>query len=310
MTARTLDGKRIAAEVRREVKDRAAELGARGVVPGLAFILVGDDPASAVYVRSKGLACDEAGFHSVTERLPSTAAQDEVLALVRRFNADERIHGILVQLPLPDAMDEDAVLHAIDPVKDVDGFHPVNAGLLSSGGDGFVPCTPLGVREILLREGIETRGRHAVVVGRSNIVGRPMVSLFLRYGVGGDATVSVCHSRTPDLGAITRQGDILVVAVGRPEMIRGDMVKPGAVVIDVGINRVDDPARPGKTKLVGDVATAEAAQVASAITPVPGGVGPMTIAMLLSNTLLAAERAVARDGDRAPAAASGRAAGA
>jgi methylenetetrahydrofolate dehydrogenase (NADP+)/methenyltetrahydrofolate cyclohydrolase len=301
VSARLLDGKRIAAEVRAEVRERAAALRAGGTVPGLAFLLVGDDPASAVYVRSKGQACDEAGFHSVTERLSASASQAEVLAIVERFNADERIHGILVQLPLPKGLDESAVLRAIDPAKDVDGFHPMNAGLLAAGAEGFVPCTPLGVREILLREGIETRGRHAVVVGRSNIVGRPMASLFLRYGAGGDATVSVCHSRTRDLGEITRQGEILVVAVGRAGMITREMVRPGAVVVDVGINRVPDPARPGKTRLVGDVATAEVAEVASAITPVPGGVGPMTIAMLLSNTLRAAEQARERETEGASA---------
>jgi methylenetetrahydrofolate dehydrogenase (NADP+)/methenyltetrahydrofolate cyclohydrolase len=294
VSARILDGKRIAAEVRAEVKERAAELRRRGTTPGLAFVLVGDDPASAVYVRSKGQACEEAGFHSVTERRPATATMDEVLGLVRRFNRDPAIHGLLVQLPLPEGLDEDAVLTAIDPAKDVDGFHPVNAGRLATGGEGFVPATPLGVREILVREGIETRGRHAVVVGRSNIVGKPMANLLLRYGAGGDATVTVCHSKTRDLGAVTRLGEILIVAVGRAGMVTGDMVRPGAVVVDVGINRVPDPARPGKTRLVGDVDYAGAAEVASAITPVPGGVGPMTIAMLLSNTLQAAERAAAR----------------
>jgi methylenetetrahydrofolate dehydrogenase (NADP+)/methenyltetrahydrofolate cyclohydrolase len=294
VSARILDGKRIAAEVRAEVKERAAELRRRGTTPGLAFVLVGDDPASAVYVRSKGQACEEAGFHSVTERRPATATMDEVLGLVRRFNRDPAIHGLLVQLPLPEGLDEDAVLTAIDPGKDVDGFHPVNAGRLATGGEGFVPATPLGVREILVREGIETRGRHAVVVGRSNIVGKPMANLLLRYGAGGDATVTVCHSKTRDLGAVTRLGEILIVAVGRAGIVTGDMVRPGAVVVDVGINRVPDPARPGKTRLVGDVDYEGAAEVASAITPVPGGVGPMTIAMLMSNTLRAAERAAAR----------------
>ncbi len=291
MTAKILDGKRIAAAVRSEVRARTAELKGEGVVPGLAFILVGDDPASAVYVRSKGQACEEAGFHSVTERLPATATQDQALALIEGFNADERIHGILVQLPLPKQIDEDTILSAIDPAKDVDGFHPVNVGRLAAGQDCFVPCTPFGVREMLIREGIETRGRHAVIVGRSNIVGRPMASLLLRYGEGGDATVTVCHSKTPDLGAATRLADILIVAVGRAQMITREMVRPGAVVIDVGINRVADPARPGKTCLVGDVDFDGVSQVASAITPVPGGVGPMTIAMLLSNTLKAAEAA-------------------
>ena len=305
MRARIIDGKRIAAEVREEVRRRAAELAAEGVTPGLAFILVGDDPASAVYVRSKGEACREAGFHSVTERLPADASQGRVLELVRGFNEDPAIHGILVQLPLPKPIAEEEVLCAIDPSKDVDGFHPWNAGRLLAGQDGFVPCTPLGVREMLLREGIETKGKRAVVVGRSSIVGKPMAALFLRYGAGGDATVTVCHSRTADLADVTREGEILVAAVGRAEMIRGDMVREGAVVIDVGINRVPDPERPGKTRLVGDVHFPSASEVASAITPVPGGVGPMTIAMLLSNTLRSAERARAATG----AAAGRRAAG-
>jgi methylenetetrahydrofolate dehydrogenase (NADP+)/methenyltetrahydrofolate cyclohydrolase len=291
MTARILDGKRIAQAVRSEVRARAAELKAEGIVPGLAFILVGDNPASAVYVRSKGRACEEAGFHSVTERLPAGTTQDEVLALIGAFNADERIHGILVQLPLPEQIDEDTILSSIDPAKDVDGFHPVNVGRLATGQDCLVPCTPLGVREMLIRERIQTRGRHAVVVGRSNIVGKPMVNLLLRYGEGGDATVTVCHSKTADLGAITRQAEILIVAIGRAQAVTREMVRPGAVVIDVGINRVPDPAHPGKTRLVGDVDFEGVSAVAGAITPVPGGVGPMTIAMLLANTLKAAETA-------------------
>ncbi|HEY7461020.1 MAG TPA: bifunctional methylenetetrahydrofolate dehydrogenase/methenyltetrahydrofolate cyclohydrolase FolD [Gemmatimonadota bacterium] len=291
MTARILDGKRIAQAVRSEVRARAIELKAEGVVPGLAFILVGDNPASAVYVRSKGQACEEAGFHSVTERLPAGATQDQVLGLIAAFNADERIHGILVQLPLPEQIDEDTILASIDPAKDVDGFHPVNVGRLATGQDCLVPCTPLGVREMLIRERIQTRGRHAVVVGRSNIVGKPMVNLLLRYGEGGDATVTVCHSKTVDLGAITRQAEILIVAIGRAQAVTREMVRPGAVVIDVGINRVPDPARPGKTRLVGDVDFEGVSEVAGAITPVPGGVGPMTIAMLLANTLKAAETA-------------------
>ncbi len=291
MTARILDGKRIAQAVRSEVRARAAELKAEGIVPGLGFILVGDNPASAVYVRSKGQACEEAGFHSVTERLPAGATQDEVLALIEAFNADERIHGILVQLPLPEQIDEDTILSSVDPAKDVDGFHPVNVGRLATGQHCLVPCTPLGVREMLIRERIQTHGRHAVVVGRSNIVGKPMANLLLRYGEGGDATVTVCHSKTADLGAITRQAEILIVAIGRAQAVTREMVRPGAVVIDVGINRVPDPARPGKTRLVGDVDFEGVAAVAGAITPVPGGVGPMTIAMLLANTLKAAETA-------------------
>ena len=281
MSARILDGRRIAGEVRAEVRARAAALKSEGVVPGLAFILVGENPASAVYVKSKGQACEEAGFYSVTEKLPATTEQAELLERIARFNADERVHGMLVQLPLPAGIDQEAVLSAIDPEKDVDGFHPVNVGRLSSGRDGFVPATPLGVREMLLREGIDTRGKHAVVVGRSNIVGRPMASLLLRYGVGGDATVTVCHSRTADLGAVAREAEILIVAIGRPEMIRREMVRPGAVVIDVGTNRTEDG-------LVGDVDFESVAERARAITPVPGGVGPMTIAMLLSNTARAA----------------------
>lgn len=296
MSARVIDGKRIAQVVRDEIRHKVGELRSEGLVPGLAFILVGDNPASAVYVRSKGQACEEAGFYSVTEHLPASTPQDELLELIERFNNDDRVHGMLVQLPLPDHIDTGAVLSAILPSKDVDGFNPVNVGRLAAGQDGFVPATPLGVREMLLREGFDTRGKHAVVVGRSNIVGRPMANLLLLYGPGGDATVTVCHSRTADLAAVTREAEILIVAIGRPEMIKGGMIRPGAVVIDVGINRVPDPARPGKTKLVGDVEYASAAEVASAITPVPGGVGPMTIAMLLSNTLKAAVSTRARTG--------------
>jgi methylenetetrahydrofolate dehydrogenase (NADP+)/methenyltetrahydrofolate cyclohydrolase len=308
MSARIIDGKRIADEIRAEIRERAASRRAEGLIPGLGFILVGENPASAVYVKSKGQACEEAGFYSVTERLPASTSQEDLLELIERFNTDDRLHGILIQLPLPDHIDDDAVLSAVDPAKDVDGFHPVNVGHLSSGQECFVPCTPLGVRELLLREGVDTRGKHAVVVGRSNIVGRPMASLLLRYGTGGDATVTVCHSRTRDLGEVTRLADILIVAVGRAQMITGDMVRPGAVVIDVGINRVPDPARPGKTRLVGDVEFDGVAEVASAITPVPGGVGPMTIAMLLSNTLEAAERSVrAKEAAPAPAPVTGHA---
>jgi methylenetetrahydrofolate dehydrogenase (NADP+)/methenyltetrahydrofolate cyclohydrolase len=282
--AKLIDGKAIAAELRADVARRAKTLAPR-VVPGLAAVLVGEDPASEVYVRNKGKQTREAGMNSFEHKLPATASEAELLALVRRLNADEAVDGILVQLPLPKAIESNKVLDAIDPAKDVDGFHPVNVGKLTVGRPGLVPCTPLGCmilieRALGGREGIA--GQNAVVVGRSNIVGKPMASLLL----AANATVTVTHSRTRDLPAVCRSADILVAAIGKAEMVRGDWVKPGAVVIDVGINRV--PAEGGKTRLVGDVAFQEAAKVAGAITPVPGGVGPMTIACLLSNTLTAA----------------------
>ncbi len=294
MTARMIDGKAIGKAVRAEVAQEVERLVAQGVRPGLAVVLVGEDPASQVYVRMKGRACEEAGMHSETIRLPADTTQEDLLATVDRLNEDEAIHGMLVQLPLPDHLNEDEVLMRIDPAKDVDGFHPVNIGrLVLNDPSGFCPATPFGVREMLIREGIETSGKHAVVVGRSNIVGRPMANLLMHKGPGGNATVSVCHSRTPDIGAITRQADILIVAIGKPEFVTADMVKPGAVVIDVGVNRVDDPSTEKGYRLVGDVAYQPVAEVASAITPVPGGVGPMTIAMLLRNTLQAAKHLMA-----------------
>ncbi|HSG50441.1 MAG TPA: bifunctional 5,10-methylenetetrahydrofolate dehydrogenase/5,10-methenyltetrahydrofolate cyclohydrolase, partial [Longimicrobiales bacterium] len=250
----------------------------------------GEDPASQVYVRMKGKAADEAGIHSRQITLPADTPEDELLGVVQGLNADPDIHGILVQLPLPGHIDEQKILLAIDPRKDVDGFHPMNVGLLSTGSmDVLAPCTPWGVIQMLLRTGNDPSGKHAVVVGRSNIVGRPMASLLLRKARGGNATVTVAHSRTPDLGAVTRTADILIAAIGMPELIKADMVKPGAVVIDVGVNRVDDDSERGY-HLAGDVAFDEVKAVAGAITPVPGGVGPMTIAMLLSNTVDAAER--------------------
>ena len=289
MSARIIDGKAIAADIRAEIKESVAQRVANGLrPPGLAVVLVGANPASQYYVRSKGRACTEAGFHSVQIDRPDTISQEELLEIVAGLNADARIDGILVQLPLPRQIDPDAVLLAIDPRKDVDGFHPMNAGALAVGRPGFVPCTPLGVVELLKRSGVETRGKHAVVLGRSNIVGRPMASLLLRKGAGGDCTVTVCHSATPDLADHARRADILVAAMGRPECIDGSMIKPGATVIDVGINRVDDPATEKGYRLCGDVHYESAREVAGAITPVPGGVGPMTIAMLLANTLSAA----------------------
>jgi methylenetetrahydrofolate dehydrogenase (NADP+)/methenyltetrahydrofolate cyclohydrolase len=289
MSARIIDGKAIGKAVRADVAEEVAKLTAEGVVPGLTVVLVGDDPASHVYVRMKGRACEEAGMNSGTVRLPETVSEDELLATIDGLNADPAVHGMLVQLPLPDHIDEGKVLLRIDPRKDVDGFHPVNVGKLVAGDPtGFKPATPYGVQEMLVRSGIETSGAHAVIVGRSNIVGKPMANLLVQKGPGANATVTVCHSRTRDIGAVTRQADILVVAMGKPEFVTADMVKPGATVIDVGINRVDDATREKGYRLVGDVAYEPVAEVASAITPVPGGVGPMTIAMLLKNTLQAA----------------------
>jgi methylenetetrahydrofolate dehydrogenase (NADP+)/methenyltetrahydrofolate cyclohydrolase len=290
LRARILDGKQIADAMRTDLTPEIDALRAQGVQPGLAVVLVGENPASQVYVRMKGRACEAAGLYSETIRLAAETSEAELLAVIDRLNADPKIHGMLVQLPLPPQIDETRVLHRILPAKDVDGFHPENVGKVSIGDPtGFRPATPYGVQQILVRSGVETRGAHAVIVGRSNIVGRPMASLLMHKGKGGDATVTVCHSRTRDIGAVTRLADILIVAMGKPEFVRGDMVKPGAVVVDVGVNRVDDRSAKGY-KLVGDVAFAEAGDVASAITPVPGGVGPMTITMLLYNTVQAARQ--------------------
>jgi methylenetetrahydrofolate dehydrogenase (NADP+) / methenyltetrahydrofolate cyclohydrolase len=292
MNARILDGITIGKAIREEVAAEVSRLGSTGRKPGLAAVLVGEDPASAVYVRSKGKACEEAGMHSVTIRLPAETPEAELLATVDGLNADPDIHGILVQLPLPKHINSEKVLRRIDPSKDVDGFHPINVGKLVTGDKtAFRPATPYGVQQMLIRSGIETKGANAVIVGRSNIVGRPMANLLIQQGPGGDATVTVCHSRTRDLPSVTRQADILIAAIGKPEFVTADMVRPGAVVIDVGINRVDDSSRPKGYRLVGDVAYDSVAQIASAITPVPGGVGPMTIAMLLQNTLQAMQQA-------------------
>ena len=287
--AKLIDGKSIGRLVREDVAHEVARLKALGIVPGLSVVLVGDDPASAVYVRSKGKACEEAGMRGETIRLPADTTEAQLLEQVDALNADPRVHGILVQMPLPRHMSADKVIRRIRPEKDVDGFHPVNVGKLSIGErDGFVPCTPAGAIELLVRSGVETRGKDAVIVGRSNIVGKPMAALLMQDAPGGNATVTVCHSRTAHLAAHTRRADIVIAAIGRPEMITGDMIKPGAVVIDVGINRVNDPSAPKGYRLVGDVHFASAREVASLITPVPGGVGPMTIAMLMKNTVRAA----------------------
>jgi len=290
MTARILDGKALGQAIRQEVAADVARLARSGLKPGLAVVLVGEDPASQVYVRSKGKACEEAGMHSVTIRLPDTTSQGELLATIDRLNADPAIHGMLVQLPLPKHMDSDKVLRRISPLKDVDGFHPENVGKLVTGDPtAFRPATPYGIQQMLIRSGIETSGAHAVIIGRSNIVGKPMANLLIQQGPGGNATVTVCHSRSKDLPSLTRQADILIVAIGKAEFCTAEMVRPGAVVIDVGINRVDDPSRERGYRLCGDVEYEPVAAIASAITPVPGGVGPMTIAMLLKNTLQAAE---------------------
>jgi len=289
MRAKVISGNDIAAEIRSELEERVLRLKAEGTVPGLATVLVGDDPASHVYVGMKNKDASELGFHSRQITLPADTPQEELLGLVQGLNADPEVHGILVQLPLPGHIAEEKVLLAIDPAKDVDGFHPINVGRLATGAeDVLAPCTPRGVVEMLLRSGHDPAGRHVVVVGRSNIVGRPMASLLLRKGRGGNATVTVAHSRTPDLGAVTRLADILIVAIGRPGTVTGDMVRPGAVVVDVGVNRVEDPSSSRGYRLAGDVVFEEVREVAGAITPVPGGVGPMTRAMLMSNTVDAA----------------------
>jgi methylenetetrahydrofolate dehydrogenase (NADP+)/methenyltetrahydrofolate cyclohydrolase len=285
--ARILDGKALAQQVRQEVAADVARLKAEhGVTPGLAVVLVGDNPASQVYVKTKQTACKAAGMNGAIERLPAETTTARLLETIDGLNADSSVHGILVQLPLPPGIEDRAILERIDPLKDVDGFHPLNVGLLTLGLPRFVPCTPLGIRELLVEAGIATRGAHAVVLGRSHIVGKPMSLLLVQKGIGGDATVTVCHSATRDAAALARQADILVAAIGQPELVRADWIKPGAVVIDVGMNRRADGS------LCGDVDYAGAAEVASWITPVPGGVGPMTVAMLLRNTLRAARMSV------------------
>ena len=285
--AQLIDGKALAAAIRSEVADGVSEfLDAHGRRPALRVVLVGDNPASQSYVRGKARAADEVGIDAETLLQPADLSQEGLLELVDSLNADDDVDGILVQLPLPGHIDEAAVIRAIDPTKDVDGFHPENVGRLTLGDETLEPCTPAGIIEMLRRSGVETKGAHAVVVGRSNIVGKPMASLLLRRGT--DATVTICHSRTRDLATVTRQADILIAAIGRAEFVTADMVQPGATVIDVGINRVEDATRERGYRLVGDVDFEAVSEIAGAITPVPGGVGPMTIAMLLANTLRAA----------------------
>ena len=289
MTVQIIDGKTIAEALRAEIKTQVEERIAKGFPqPGLATILVGEDPASQVYVRSKHRACEEAGMQSLGYNLPADTPQEKIGDLIKELNQDKKVHGILVQLPLPKNLDEEEILNTVALEKDVDGFHPINIGRLAQKGREplAIPCTPAGVIYLLKTVLPSLEGKHAVVLGRSNIVGMPVSLLLVRE----NATVTICHSKTVDLPAVVREADILVVAIGKPEMVRGDWLKPGAVVIDVGVNRVEDPSRDRGYRLVGDVAFKEACEVASAVTPVPGGVGPMTIAMLLRNTLTAAER--------------------
>jgi methylenetetrahydrofolate dehydrogenase (NADP+)/methenyltetrahydrofolate cyclohydrolase len=293
MPATIIDGKAIAGQIREEVKREAAILvKERGIVPGLAFILVGENPASQAYVRSKGKACAEMGFHSVTEQYPETISEKQLLMHTARINADPAIHGLLVQLPLPRHINENRIIASIDFRKDVDGLHPVNVGRLVIGLECLRPCTPSGVQELLLRSGNDPGGKHVVVVGRSNLVGKPILNILLQKQKGANAVVTIAHTGAGDISRYVREADIIIAAIGRAGAITGAMLKPGCVVIDVGINRVADASSKTGSRLVGDVDFPSALHVAGAITPVPGGVGPMTIAMLMQNTLMAAKRKV------------------
>ena len=290
MSAEIIDGKELAKEMRAEIAEEVQKLAAQDVTPGLGVILVGEDPASNSYVKAKERACEKAGIYSDDNRLPTDTSEAKLLEIIDRMNEDAKIHGILVQLPLPDHIDEEKVLLRIKPEKDVDGFHPFNVGKMMLGQPAFLPCTPHGVIQMLIRSGVVTKGAHAVIVGRSNIVGKPLANMLLQKAEGRNATVTVCHSATKDMASITQQADILIAAAGKPEMITADMVKPGAVVIDVGVNRVEDSSKKKGYRLVGDVEFEPIAEKASKITPVPGGVGPMTITMLLYNTLESAKK--------------------
>ncbi len=291
MAAQRIEGKPVAESIKNEVREGVAQLlKEKGVQAGLGVVLVGEDPASQTYVNSKGKACLDLGMHSETVRMPATTSEADVLAQVQAWNADHRIHGILVQMPLPKHINEQRVIEAIDPRKDVDGFHPVNVGKLVIGMECLRPCTPAGIQELLVRSGNDPAGKHVVVVGRSNIVGKPIANILLQKAKGANAVVTIAHTGMKDISHLIKQADILIAAVGRPESITGAMLKPGCVVIDVGINRIIDPSVPKGYRNVGDVHFASASEVASAITPVPGGVGLMTIAMLMQNTLLAARR--------------------
>ncbi|MFA5863820.1 MAG: bifunctional methylenetetrahydrofolate dehydrogenase/methenyltetrahydrofolate cyclohydrolase FolD [Phycisphaerae bacterium] len=291
MSATIISGKQIAEEIRSELRQEIQRLKSQGIVPGLGVVLVGEDPASKSYVTAKEKACEEIGLFSDDNHLPASTSQQELIALVKKMNADPKIHGILVQLPLPKHLDEAEVLMTIDPDKDIDGFHPINVGRMVIGEKAYLPCTPHGVVQMLARSGVKTDGAHVVVVGRSNIVGKPVANMLLQKKENANATVTICHTRTKDIGYFTRQADIIIAAAGRPNTITADMVKPGAVVIDVGVNRIEDKTKKNGFRLVGDVDFEAVKEKAGMITPVPGGVGPMTITMLLYNTVQSAQRA-------------------
>ena len=295
MTAQIIDGKQVAADMRAELKTEVAELKEKGIVPGLAVVLVGEDPASKSYVTAKERACEDMGIFSDDNRLDADTSQAELMALVEKLNNDPKINGILVQLPLPDGLNEAEVLLAIDPAKDVDGFHPVNVGKMVVGEKAFLPCTPHGILQLLMRSGVTIKGAEAVIVGRSNIVGKPLANMLIQKNPTGNATVTVCHTRTKDLSYHTKRADIVIAAAGRPNTVTADMVKEGVVVIDVGVNRVEDATKKRGYRLVGDVDFEAVKEKASLITPVPGGVGPMTITMLLYNTVESARRAAGID---------------
>jgi methylenetetrahydrofolate dehydrogenase (NADP+)/methenyltetrahydrofolate cyclohydrolase len=294
MAAKIIDGKQVAADMQAELKKEVAELKKEGIVPGLGVILVGEDPASQSYVTAKERACAELGIYSDDNRLPANITQKDLIALIDKMNADPKINGILVQLPLPKHLNEGEVLLAISPDKDVDGFHPTNIGKMVAGQPAFLPCTPHGVIKLLQRNGVKIEGAHVVIVGRSNIVGKPIANMLIQKSKGGNATVTVCHTKTKDLAHHTRQADIIIAAAGRPNTITADMVKDGVVVIDVGVNRVEDKTAKKGYRLVGDVDFEKVKEKASLITPVPGGVGPMTITMLLYNTVESAKRAAGK----------------
>jgi methylenetetrahydrofolate dehydrogenase (NADP+)/methenyltetrahydrofolate cyclohydrolase len=289
LVADVISGNEVAKVIRSELKEEISKMKSSGVTPGLVVILVGEDPASQVYVRKKGEACQELGIHSETVRLPAETTEEDVLKLIDKYNADPKFDGILVQLPLPKQISEEKVLMRIDPGKDVDGFHPVNVGKMVVGAKSYLPCTPAGIQELLVRSGNDPKGKHVVVVGRSNIVGKPIANILVQKAPGADATVTVCHSRTANLPEVTRQADILIAAIGVPRFVKADMVKDGVVVVDVGVNRIEDPSTKSGTRLVGDVDFEPVKEKAKAITPVPGGVGPMTITMLMKNTVQAAK---------------------
>jgi len=291
MAAKIIDGRQIAADMRTDLKAEVAKLAKKGIVPGLGVILVGDDPASKSYVTAKQKACSEIGIYSDDNRLPGTTSQKELIALINKMNKDPKIHGILTQVPLPEHLDESEVLLAIDPDKDVDGFHPINVGKMMTGQKAFLPCTPHGIVQLLIHSGVKIEGANIVIVGRSNIVGKPLANILLQKSPLGNATVTVCHTRTKNLAEHTKRADIVIAAAGCPNTITADMIKPGAVVIDVGNNRVEDPTKKTGFRFIGDVDFEHVKEKASLITPVPGGVGPMTITMLLYNTVESAKRA-------------------